>query len=188
MSQSTIVKTGTTILEQNVTAQGQSEEVWHISGIQVKRLPGALPPVVSPDFGGGDIYSVNFAVSDFAGLDWISAKTYTGIAKHQGKDCLVFKDNVSPLTARLRQEEAIAIDQAKTFGEQVPAEIKVPAVAYVDLETRLPLWVAFGDEKRIYQFGAPPQSPLVLPAELAGFFKEYTERIKRLSAPATKAY
>lgn len=189
VTQSRIVKTGSTILELNVDVQGKKEELWHLSGLRAMKPPDASHPIIAPDTGGGsDIYSANFAVSDFAGLDWISANTYTGMAKYQGRECIEFKATVSPLNARERQEEAIAIDQAKTFGESAPSELKVPAAAYIDLETRLPLLVIFGEERRIYQYGASPQAPLALPPELADLVKAYVQRIKRLSAPAAKAY
>lgn len=185
---STVVKTGSTILELNTDTQGKRTEIWHVSGIMVMKLPDAANPVVWPDSGQAYIYSVNFAASDFAGLDWISAKTYTGMAKYQGKDCIEFKGEVSPLTPSAHANEMIEIGQAKVFGLPVPQEIKVPAVAYIDLETRLPLYVQFGNEKRTYQYGTPPSAPQVLPAELAGAVEEYAKRIKRLSAPAPRAY
>jgi hypothetical protein len=189
VTQSRVVKTGATILELNVDVWGKKEEIWHLSGLRAMKPPDSSSPIIAPDSGGGsDIYSTNFTVSDFAGLDWISAGTYTGMAKYQGRDCLEFKSYVSPLNARAREEELIAIDQAKAFGESPARELRVPAAAYIDLETRLPLLVTFGEEKRIYQYGAPPQAPLALPPELAGPVKAYVQRIKRLSAPAAKAF
>jgi hypothetical protein len=135
-----------------------------------------------------DIYSVNFATADFAGLDWISATTYTGMAKYQGRDCIQFTGEVSPLNPRAREEEAIAIGQAIAFGQPVPQETKVAAVAYIDLETRLPLIVTFGNEKRIYQYGTPPAADLTLPPELANAVKEREKQLKRLSAGPSRAY
>jgi len=152
------------------------------------RLPGAAEPIVWPDAVQADIYSINFVVSDFAGLEWVSANTYTGMAKYQGRDCIQFKGDVSPLNPKAREEEAIAIGQAKTFGESAPQQIKVPAVAYIDLETRLPLVVTFGNEKRFYQYGAPPTAMLALPPALASAVTEREKQMKRLSAPAARAY
>lgn len=188
MRQSKIVKTGATILEVNMDAQGKREEIWHVSGIRAMKLPGATTPIVCPDFGGGDIHSIDFASSDFAGLDWISANTYTGVAKFQGRDCIEFKGNVSPLEASVKRQEAGAIMEAEASGETAHDEMKVAATAYIDLETRLPLLVIFGEEQRIYQYGAPPTTPLSPPAEVAGPLKAYAERIKRLSAPAARAF
>ena len=85
-------------------------------------------------------------------------------------------------------EERAYIEQARALKQPVADALKVPAVAYIDLQARLPLLATFGKETRIYQYGAPPTAPLALPPELAGSLKAYEERIERLSAPATRAY
>jgi len=188
VAQTEVIKTGTTIVEREVDAKGKLSEHWHIKDLRIMKLPDSPTPIVCPDFGGGDIYSVNFAISDFAGLEWISAKTYAGMQKLQGRDCIVFKTSVSPLNARAQQEEAIAIEQAKTFGEPIPEGVQVLATAYIDLATRLPVIAVFGNEKRSYQFGDPPTTTLALPLELAAAVKEYEKRIARLSAPAGKPF
>jgi len=185
---STVVKTGSTILELHTDASGKRKEIWHLGGLMVMKLPDAAEPIVRPDSVQADIYSVNFATADFAGLDWISPTTYTGMAKYHGRDCIQFKGNVSPLNPKAREEEAIAIGQAKAFGQPVPEEIRVPAVAYIDLETRLPLVITFGNEKRVYQYGTPPTAMLALPLELASAVKEREKQMKRLSAPAARAF
>ena len=185
---STVVKTGSTILELNADTDGKRREIWHIGGLMVMKQPDAAEPTVWPDSAQADIYSVNFAAADFAGLDWISANTYTGMAKYQGRDCIQFTGEVSPLNPRAREEEAIAIGQAIAFGQPAPQETKVTAVAYIDLETRLPLVVTFGDEKRIYQYGTPPAAELTLPPELENAVKEREKQLKRLSTAPARAY
>ena len=92
------------------------------------------------------------------------------------------------MNPKAREAEIIAIGQAKTFGESAPQEVRVPAVAYIDLETRLPLVVTFGNERRIYQYGTPPTAMLALPPALAGAVKEHEKQMKRLSAPAARAF
>ena len=156
--------------------------------MMVMKQSDAAEPIVWPDSVQSDIYSVNFASTDFAGLDWISATTYAGMAKYQGRDCIQFSGEVSPLNPKAREEEAIAIGQAIAFGQPVPQELKVAAVAYIDLETRLPLVVTFGKEKRIYQYGTPPASDLTLPAELAMAVKEREKQMKSLSTGPARAY
>lgn len=182
-------KIGTTILVDNVDAQGRRSEVWHFGTIRVLKQPDGSAPIVSPDVGGGDIYSVDFTTSDFAGFDWLSAKTYTGITKYEGRDCIEFKGSVSPLEASARNAEASAIGQSKASGPAVVGgEMKVPAVAYIDLETRLPVFVSFGDEQRIYEFGTPSTTTFALPPDVVVSLKAYAAKIKRLSAPAGSAF
>jgi len=183
---SSVVKTGSTILEQSVDAAGQRRQVWHVSGIRI--VAGSSNPMVCPDYGSDDIFSVNFASSDFAGLYWVSPATYVGIVKYQGNDCMVFKGSVSPLSERSQIDERENIERAKAFGQSVPEEVKVPAAAYIDLETRLPLFVQFGNEKRFYRYGDPPQAPLALPPELKNSLKAYSQHIQNLSAPASRPY
>ena len=185
---STVIKTGSAILELNADTDGKRKEIWHIGGLMVMKQPDAAEPIVWPDSVQADIYSVNFAAADFAGLDWISATTYTGMAKYQGRDCIQFTGEVSPLNPKAREEEAIAIGQAIAFGQPVPQETKVAAVAYIDLETRLPLVVTFGNEKRFYQYGTPPTADLTLPPELANAVKEREKQMKRLSIGPSRAY
>jgi hypothetical protein len=183
---STVVKTGSTILEQNVEANGERHQIWHFSGVRI--VSGTSDPVIGADYGGDDIFSINFASTDFAGLDWVSQSTYAGMAKYQGNDCIVFKGTVSPLSVRAQIDEREDIAKAKAFGESHSEKAMVPATAYIDLQTRLPLVVSFGKETRFYQYGAPPTAPLALPPALAGPVQEYEQRIKRLSAPAARAY
>jgi len=185
---STVVKTGSTILELNADTDGKRKEIWHVGGLMVMKQPDTAEPIVWPDSAQADIYSVNFANADFAGLDWISSTTYAGMAKYQGRDCIQFNGDVSPLNPKAREEEAIAIGQAIAFGLPVPPETKVAAVAFIDLETRLPLVVTFGNEKRIYQYGTPPTADLTLPPELANAVKEREKQLKRLSTGPTRAY
>jgi hypothetical protein len=189
VTQLTVVKTGLRILEYYVDATGQRHEIWHVAGLRIMlHLAGAAKPLICPEYGGGDIDSIDFAVSDFAGLDWVSAKTYSGVANYQGRDCIVFKSSVSPLDAEAQKMEAITIKGAKGYGYNPPPPVKVPAMAYIDLDTRLPLVVQFGGEKRTYQYGLAPRALLQLPAQLAGPAEEYEHRIEALSAPASRPF
>jgi hypothetical protein len=186
---SKVVKTAPTIVEISIDGQGKRTEMWHYGGIRVATLPDAPEPMIFT--GGGsvdDIYSIDFTKSDFAGLDWISAKAYTGMAKYQGRDCIQFKGEVSPLNAQAKIQQERAIQDAIGHGQATPEKVEVPAVAYIDLETRLPLFVQFGNEKRFYQYGTPPSAALELPAELKSSLKEYAQQLRRLSAPASRAY
>jgi len=186
-SLSTLTKAGGIILEQNVDTQGQKEEIWHCKGIRVEKDPKTAAPLISPDRGTGDIYSVDFSQSDFAGLSWVSPKTFAGIEKYEGRDCIVFRDKVSPLTAEYRRQEMSGIAIAQSLGQDM-SEILVPAIAYIDLQTRLPVLVTFGNQKRVYQYSTIPHDPLTLPPDLAEALKGYGEKLQRLSAPSVRAY
>jgi hypothetical protein len=189
VSQAKFIKTGSTIFEQSVDSEGRSQEIWRISGMRVAKISGISSPIVCPDFGGGDIFSIDFSVSDFAGLDWVSKDSYAGIIKYQGRDCILFKSEVSPLSRSQQGAEAARIASEKAEGLPVDAETpKIPAIAYIDSETRLPILVAFGGQRRSYQYNSPPTEKLSPPLELAGPYKAYLQRLKRVSAPPARAY
>lgn len=187
-TQAKFVKTGSTIFEQSVSPEGRPQEIWHIGGIRVAKISGAAAPIVCPDFGGGDIFSINFSSSDFAGLDWISKDSYSGIVKYQGRDCILFKSEVSPLSRDEQDALSARILSERAEGLPVDQVIKVPAVAYVDLETRLPILAVFGGQKRSYQYNSPPAQKLSLPMELTGSLKAYLLRLRRVSAPPSRSY
>ena len=180
---SKVTKTGSTILEQNVDHQGRANDVWHINGLRLTKTPAGI--LIVHDSGGGDIYSINFDSADFAGLDWISAQTYAGIKKYSERDCIVFKGKVSPLSSRDQADEASVIANLRAQGESVWEVKQIDTLAYIDLETRLPLYAEFGPEKRIYQYGQV-STPLVLPSEYAATLNRYANQLKVSRASAGK--
>jgi len=188
VTQVTVVKTGSTIVEQQIEADGQQQVIWHVGGFQITMTSGTASPNVSPDSGGDDIYSINFAVTDYAGLDWVSAKTYSGMIKYQGLDCMVFNSTVSPLEGWRQRLETAEIEQARALGHQVPDPVTVPATAYIDLASRVPVFVQFGGEKCTYQYGPAPKAPIHLPQQVADPMKVYDRKIEALSAPASRPF
>ncbi len=183
---SKVVKTEPTIFEVNVDGRGQRTEMWHHEGIRVVKLPGAAAPIIIPSrSAANDIYTVDFTKSDFAGLDWIAADCYKGMAKFQGRDCIMLEGTVSPLDANAKAQEASAM--AGEDGSHFE-KMEVRATAYIELQSRLPLLVTFGSEKRTYQYGPAPTAPLTLPPDIATPVKAYAERMRRLSAPAARAF
>ena len=192
LAQSTVMKSGDTIYEQNTGADGRVHQIWHIKGLKVEKGSDGTP-VVGPDSGGGDIYSANFQNSDFAGLDWVSADTYQGKIKFKGSDVIVFKQNLSPMTADVHQANVMASANAaavdlynkqhgiKAAAMATPPPVKlVPAVGYIDFKSRLPLIVTIGGEKRTYQY-APLSTSIPMPPEIAKALSDYAQRIKLLS-------
>ncbi|PTX94874.1 hypothetical protein DB345_11200 [Spartobacteria bacterium LR76] len=186
-AESRYVKTGDTICEATTSTKGVRQEIWRVAGLRVT-IGADHAPLVFPDFGGDDIYSVDFKTSDFAGLNWISPTSYAGIQKWQGRDCIVFQGKVSPFSVMQRQGQSQGEITMGEKGDMSADDIMVPATAYIDVETRLPLFAQFGDEKRTYQYGPAPTAAQQLPAELASQVKEYVARIQRLSAPPTRPF
>jgi len=182
---SKIVKNRSIVFEQNTDSSGQQHEVWHVAGLAVSKVPNSADLIINRDAGGADIYSINFEDSDFSGLDWLSAATFVGIQKFQGRDCMIFKSQINPLPLVLQQEEASVNETNRAEGLAPRPEKRVPAIAYIDLETRIPLLVQFGQQKRSYQYG--PATTLTLPPEVAKALKAYLARIQQLAGPIPKA-
>jgi hypothetical protein len=202
--QAVVIKTGRIIDEQIVDGVGRKFEIWHVNGMEVSGASGESAPVITPDAAPKDIYTANFAISDFAGLDWISPQTYAGIQKVMGRDCILFRGKVNPQPAGIQTETKLSADRAalvaaraayytsniSASGGGQPAGATSPngnlttevnAVACIDLETRLPVAVTFGQETRTYVFGQPPTAPLALPAAYATALSAYQRHITNLS-------
>ena len=79
-------------------------------------LVGDAKPLISPDYGGGDIYSINFAVSDFAGLDWVSAEHLFRHGKISGERLHRLQVECESPGGWEQKLEAAAIEQAKALG------------------------------------------------------------------------
>jgi len=185
------MKSGNTIYEQNVDDQGKVHQIWHLNSIRVEKIPDASP-IIGPDSGGSDIYSVDFQSADFAGLDWLSSDTYVGKISYQGHDALVFKKDLNPYPADQWNAYEVALKVAQSNNEirrqkglplvpiqELKAAKVVPATAIIDLKTRLPLLVTIGGQKRFYQYAALNGS-ITLPADVAAAVVDYQKRLKML--------
>jgi len=115
----------------------------------------------------GDLY-VNYSKTDFPGTEWISASNYSEIKSFVGQDCIVFKERRTG-----DQESSSVLPNADS------------AVVYVDLKTRLPVYLQRGGEIRIYQFEAPPQVMLALPLDIQQMLerdKKHKEEMAQMPA------
>jgi len=130
-------------------------------------------------------------ISDFSGLEWISPATYTGIQSLGGRKVIVFTGSVCDKGAtdlaiirngvdRQRGQEALSGHiVTKAFD---PNDYKVPAIAYIDLESRLPLMVKYGSLTRSYHYRTPSQSTLTLPpdaVQAVNGFEQYKASLSR---------
>jgi len=193
----TYTKSGSIIVEESPSGQ-----VWHLSNFQVTFYPGRPVPLISPESGGDDLYTVDFSRADFAGLNWISPETYKGIASLQGRQCLVFQGKVTPWTPlEMYQLESQASDAAiranfeASKGGGRPTELNFhfdrstvmePAIVYIDLQSRLPIMLLFGKDNsqtRTYFYESIAPVPLTLPPAVAQAVAQEQQRESDLSRP-----
>jgi hypothetical protein len=168
-----VTKGGKVVREVIAYSNGSAIELWHRGGVTLSRNPSTHAWSVSPRSTVG-FESPDYVSSDFSGLEWISPATFTGIQSLQGRKVIVFTGSVCDKGTtdlsilkngvdRQRGEEAVRGHLVtKAFDSN---DYKVPAVAYIDLETRLPLMIKYGNMIRSYRFRTPSQSILTLPPD-----------------------
>jgi hypothetical protein len=176
-----VTKAGKVVREVIAYANGTSVEIWHRGGVTVSRNQGSQAWSASPESAAG-FESPDYITADFSGLGWISPATYTGIQSFGGRKVIVFTGSVCDKSAtdlsvlkngvdRQRGEEARSGHRVtKAFD---PNDYKVPAVAYIDLETRLPLILKYGNLTRSYRYRSPSQSELTLPPDAVKAVSSY---------------
>lgn len=113
----------------------------------------------------------------FPELDWISTSNFIGSKNVNGKPCLVFGDPPSLIT----QAQSSELLANETVDISYFKKSELSKIAYIEQETRLPIYYQEGAGSYVYQFGPVPRSPLVLPEEITAMIKLRDERIKRLS-------
>ncbi len=185
-AESRYVKTGDTICEATTNTKGVRQEIWRVAGLRVT-IGADHAPLVFPDFGGDDIYSVDFKTSDFAGLNWISPTSYAGIQKWQAVIASYSRES-QPVQRHATPGPISRRDYHGRKGRYVGRRHHGSGHGLHRRGNAAPLFAQFGDEKRTYQYGPAPTAAQQLPAELASQVKEYVARIQRLSAPPTRPF
>jgi hypothetical protein len=179
-----VTKTGDFRLIETTNGTGHSE-VWSNGAWQVTKRPEWKELVVSNGENSADTAWVNYSSGDFPGFQWITAENFLGLFKFKGRDCLVFKDRVqkqSPVQMRQFYDP-----NAPTPPPVDPETLKEDVIAYVDLETRLPVVLIAGEQMSTYAFGEPPTEQLVFPPDvkvaLAASMQKVQAMLARPSRP-----
>ena len=159
-----ITKTGPVRCLVTVDSDGHRSEVWCNKELQITCMSGWNYPWITGVNDSRNPFRVDFSRSDFNECEWISASTFKGIQKFQGKDCLV-------------------------FGQSADSDpTHFTTAAYIDLETRLPVMAVAGGEIVSYQFGPPPQAMLEFPANIRAAIQAQAKEIKHLTSMPPRPY
>lgn len=102
-------------------------------------------------------FSPDFAVADFAGFGWLSPENYKGVQTVQGRQCYFFTADIEPEDAQLLAARGLNRGEIE----------KLPAKAFIDVETKLPVVLQRGQETRIFTIGKPKPADLTLPPDVA---------------------
>jgi hypothetical protein len=173
-----VVKTGNIRHVTLVRENGTKSENWCEGDMQVITCPEWPLPVLSSGKRKEDAARVDFSHGDFTGLDWISAKNFVGIRKFGGGDCLMFKDSV-PRDAAFSLGRSVEVNDDNGHEVSTAKPPLAPAVAYIDLKTRLPVSLQWGNELTTYTFDNPPTAKLSLPPPLQAVIDDWLAQKKR---------
>ncbi len=171
-----VIKTGPIRYLLTVEPDGSRMETWCTGTKQVYLHSGWKDPMVSDESDIKDPNSVDISKTDFPGCGWVSAKSYKGIQRLNGRDCIFFSDTVVVV------QEIVPGNASKTTSYQYPA------LAYVDMETRLPVMLITPSEIAVYQFGAAPQSTLTIPAQVKEAMEQQEKAINNLTRMPPKPF
>jgi hypothetical protein len=166
-----VTKTGDIRHISRAVSTGGKSDLWSKGAVQVTIRPEWKQPLLSTGEARYDASRVDFSKSDFEGFDWISKDKYIGQTKLGGKDCIIYKAEVpayeeDPLEKRAR-------------GKAVPGDTeiqKLPAMAYIDLATRLPVALVVGTTSSAYRFEDAPTEKLTLPSEAQGSIDSWLQK------------
>jgi hypothetical protein len=186
-----VTKTKTILCERS-TQTGDKVDKWHIEGVQYTVIPKTKQCITADlaafqrGVASADYYT-DYSLTDFPGMEWVSAKNYVHSLQYMGRDCLVFQDILSLYTA----EELREIQKDRNGKKRAsfnPADYQIPVLAYVDSQTRLPVMLQRGSELRVYRFEAPPGAMLKPPAEVLQNIKKRIEKDKELSTMPARPF
>jgi len=165
-----VTKTKSIYLEQIVSASGESSEKWCVSDVQyLISAQGTMTTTDRAAFERGaamDGGFTDYSQTDFPGWEWVSPKNFKKVIRFQGKDCILFEDRLSLLSDEEFQELQASTASLGDTRKLDRSEFEIDVRAMVDLETRLPLMLQWGEETRIYEFLPPTEGLLSPPAEV----------------------
>ena len=126
----------------------------------------------------------SYAKSPFPEIAWVTPKNYVGIQKFEGRDCMVFEtktERYSEHEIRDRELEARMNGNKLTID---PLESS-STLAFIAVETHLPVCLKKPNEVRHYQFSPNPTSMLEFPAKIKSLYELYRQQQKTsTTAPA----
>ena len=152
-----VIKTGKTWHIEEDLERGEHIEEWRTAQVTAVKKPGMDKfNVVLED---------NASRVDFPEFYWIAAGDYAGPGSDGGQKTLIFKAQVDP---------------SMVHNPGVRGGATVPGEAHVDLKTRYPVSLQFGNETRQYTYQAPSTSELEVPDEITAVWKKAQFQLQRL--------
>jgi hypothetical protein len=171
-----ITKTGHVIHVERINDQKHIWNIWITAGHELSVAPDSesveeVAPPSNPDMD-NPLYT-DFSKTDFPGLEWISAKNFTGVEKVSGRACLVFREPLAP---------------DSTIAGNAGSPDRTIRYAAIDYYSRLPVALAAGGVMQEYSFEFPPQAAQTLPENVARFLQSDAAEKKETARTPSKPY
>lgn len=158
----------------NSTGSGKTT-VWCVDELQFQQEPANQNPTL---FTGASLSYINFSVTDFPELSWISGRNFAGMRETDGRQLLVFQEKRAALAGSIIPNRG-DLREGQATGTSAPGLLEFEAL--VDAVTRLPVSMRKGRQNYAYKYEEPPVSILKLPANIADMLEVEKTRIQRLA-------
>jgi hypothetical protein len=145
-------KTGGLMRCVNTWTDGTTTEDWVVGSVLLSRDPTGKG--IRADNPKGDPHFHDFGTSDFALLDWITAKDYDRVVRHADETCYLF--SAKTLAAAVNTGP-----HNKTLAQINAPE--TPTSVFISIQSGLPVELDNGDGKYIYHYLPTPSDQLKLP-------------------------
>lgn len=169
----TTTKTKTVLHEETVDTRGIKTSVWQLNGVVYGKDDNTQ--VWSQSSPGTSGYAP-IQADRFRDLGVVTRENYAGTIKYSGRDCLVFVPGGAT---------SLNLSNPDIAGQAVGS---LKTVAFIDVESRLPVEVRESGVIRYFQFGDAPSDLLTPPPDLAQAIQQGAEATARLSAPAGRPF
>ena len=116
-------------------------------------------------------FTTDFSVTDFPGFEWVAWGKYSEMKSYKGMKCIVFLD----------QQHVDSDDPS--VGEPYKT-----VVAYVDVDTRLPVALVDGDEVHIFEWKPAPKGMLSLPPGALAVLQQRQKAEQQMAQHAARPY
>lgn len=153
------LKMGNLLVEEFTDSAGKAMR-WKVGSIRATVTPHDKEPFVETGQPQGT------PEGDFPEAAWVKAKNFAGIIKFRGRDCLRFREMQS------------------NYGDETASE----GEAYIDLESRLPLYVKRGEDNCLYTYGAAPAAAPTIPPQVKALLNAWQKRFDDAEKPAARPF
>lgn len=156
---------------------------WCDGDLQLISTPKEPEPTLytRPDPDPAHNFFQSYAKSPFPEIAWVSPKNYTGIQKFEDRDCMVFETKSERFSEHEIKDREL---EAKMSGKSVAinASESPTLIAFISVETHLPVCLKKANEVRRYQFSPNPTSMLQFPANIKSLYDLYKQQQKTSTA------